>query len=96
MRKAYVVSYDISDPRRWRKVFKTMCGHGDHIQLSVFRCELNAMELIRLKAELAKLINHDEDQVLFVDMGPAVGRGEQAVESLGRPYRARERGPMVV
>lgn len=96
MRNAYVVSYDICDQRRWRKVFKTMCGHGDHIQLSVFRCELSATELVRLKAELSDLISHDEDQVLFVDMGPAVGRGCHAVEALGKPYEKPEHRPTIV
>lgn len=96
MRNAYVVSYDVSSQRRWRRVFRTMCGHGDHIQLSVFRCELSAVELVRLKAELSCLINHEEDQVLFVNMGPSTGRGSTCVDYLGRPYQQKAREPTVV
>jgi hypothetical protein len=32
----YVVAYDISDPRRWRRVFRLMNGYGAWVQLSVF------------------------------------------------------------
>jgi CRISPR-associated protein Cas2 len=55
MRQTYVVSYDISNPKRLRKVYQTMRGYGDHIQLSVFRCELNRRELVELRARLADI-----------------------------------------
>lgn len=95
MRQAYIVTYDVSDPRRLRKVFKTMQGYGEHLQLSVFRCELNARELVELRAKLAKVIHHDHDQVLFVDMGPAEGRALEAIRSLGQPYVPPERRALV-
>ena len=37
----YIVVYDISDPKRWRKVFKVMNGYGAWVQLSVFQCRLS-------------------------------------------------------
>lgn len=96
MRQAYVVSYDISDPKRLRSVFKLMRGFGDHIQLSVFRCELNPSELVELRARLGDVIHHGEDQVLFVDLGPAAGRGSSCITSLGRAYTHPERHAVVV
>jgi len=33
---------------------------------------------------LAPIINHWEDQVMFIDLGPADGRGTQTIETLGR------------
>ena len=36
----YLVTYDISCPRRWRKVYRIMHAFGEHVQLSVFRCDL--------------------------------------------------------
>ena len=86
MRKSYIVSYDIADPKRLRKVFKIMRAWGDHLQLSVFECQLTRMDLVRLRAELADTIHHDQDQVLFVDLGPAEGRGERVISALGKPY----------
>jgi CRISPR-associated protein Cas2 len=35
---------------------------------------------------LARIINHDEDQVLFVHLGPAEGRGDRVITALGLPY----------
>ena len=34
--RLYLVTYDIADPKRWRKIFKTMNGFGHWVQLSVF------------------------------------------------------------
>lgn len=86
MRKSYLVCYDISDDKRLRKVFQTMRSYGDHLQYSVFECLLNASDLVRLRSELSGIIHHDKDQVLFVDLGPAEGRGDRVITALGKPY----------
>lgn len=96
MRKIYVVSYDISDPKRLRSVYTKMRSYGDHLQLSVFRCNLSQSELIELRADLADLINSKEDQVLFVDIGPEEGRSRRAFATLGRAYTHPERHAIVV
>jgi CRISPR-associated protein Cas2 len=95
MRHSYIVTYDISDPKRLRKVFKLMLGYGDHLQLSVFECELNARELVELKHALGEVIHHGEDQVLFANLGLVEGRGSESIESLGRPYVDPERVAVV-
>jgi len=86
MRTSYLVAYDISDDRRLRKVFQTMRNFGDHLQYSVFECQFTSMDLVRCRAELASIINHAEDQVLFVNLGPAEGRGDRVITALGKPY----------
>ena len=86
MRTSYLVCYDICDDKRLRKVFQTMRGFGDHLQYSVFECQLTGSDLARRRGELAKIINHREDQVLFVNLGPAEGRGERVITALGLPY----------
>jgi len=86
MRQRYIVTYDIADPRRLRKVFKLMKGFGEHLQLSVFRCDLTKMTLATMKAELNEIIHAQKDQVLIIDVGPTEGRGGEVVESLGRVY----------
>ncbi len=86
MRHVFLVTYDICDDRRLRKVFKIMRNWGDHLQYSVFECQLGSMDERRLRAELNDVINNAEDQVLFVDLGPVSGRGERVIRSLGRPY----------
>lgn len=96
MRNSYIVSYDISDPRRLRRVLETVRGYGDHLQFSVFRCELNATEVIELRAALAEIIHHGDDQVLFIDLGPEDGRAQTAIVSLGRSYTHPERHALIV
>ena len=96
MRNSYVVTYDISDDKRLRQVFKTMRDYGDHLQFSVFECQLTPTDLVKLRAELAKIINHDVDQVLFVDLGPSEGRGDRVITALGRPYTSLDAPCFVV
>ncbi|GAB4373006.1 MAG: CRISPR-associated endonuclease Cas2 [Bryobacter sp.] len=86
MRQTYLVTYDISDPKRLRRVFKTMRDWGDHLQFSVFECQLTATDLALLRAELKEIIHHEEDQVLLVHLGPSEGRGDRAITALGKPY----------
>jgi CRISPR-associated protein Cas2 len=96
MRSRYIVTYDICDPVRLRQVYKTMRGFGDHLQYSVFRCDLSDMEKVRMIGVLGEIINHVEDQVLIIHIGPAEGRGGRCIEAVGRPYTERERHAIVV
>jgi CRISPR-associated protein Cas2 len=86
MRSSYLVCYDICEDKRLRKVFQLMRSFGDHLQYSVFECQLTQTDLVRLRSQLANIIHHNEDQVLFVYLGPAEGRGERVITSLGIPY----------
>ena len=96
MRRAYLVCYDICQPRRLRQVYRLMRGYGRHLQLSVFSCELSDQERARLNAELGQLIHHGEDQVLTIDLGPAPGPLEERISALGRPYTPAQRIPLVL
>jgi len=96
MRNRYLVAYDISDPKRLRLVFKTMRGFGDHLQYSVFRCDLSPQEQILLIEALTPLIHHGEDQVLIVDLGPAEGRAQNCYLVIGRPSPPPLRRTVVV
>ena len=86
MRTTFLVCYDIADDKRLRKVFKTCYNFGEHLQFSVFECDLNPSEKIELEKLLGDIINHEEDQVLFVALGPAEGRGDRVITALGLPY----------
>jgi CRISPR-associated protein Cas2 len=96
MRNTHIVSYDISDPKRLRLVFKLMKGWGLHVQYSVFQCELDATEVSELQSALEELIDAEFDQVLFINVGPAEGRAKRAISSLGKPYTYPVREPIIV
>ena len=96
MRFSYLVCYDISDDKRLRKVFRAMRNYGDHLQYSVFECQLTPSDLARCRHELAQIIHHKEDQVLFVSLGPSEGRGERVITALGKPYTRVDEPCLVV
>jgi CRISPR-associated protein Cas2 len=83
----YLVSYDISNSKRLRKVAKVCEDFGLRRQYSVFFCRLAAVDLVRLKSRLYDVISLDQDQVLFV---PLCARCASAIEALGRPVEARD------
>ncbi len=92
----FVITYDITVDERRTAVFTTLKGFGEHLQYSVFSCELNETSLLRLQTRLAELIQHDLDQVLFFDLGPVDGRGGNCVTAIGKPYGARSRQAFVL
>lgn len=93
--RLYIVTYDIANPRRWRRVFKLMHGYGDWLQLSVFQCRLTARRRVELAAALNDLIHHGEDHVLLLDLGGA-DRVELRVTSLGKSFAPVAREPIIV
>jgi len=64
--QVYLVSYDISNAKRLRRIAKIMEGYGHRLQYSVFESRLTDLKLEELKSEVKGVLNHDDDQVLFV------------------------------
>jgi CRISPR-associated protein Cas2 len=95
MRQRYIVSYDICDDKRLRKVAKVMEGFGQRVQYSVFECDLTPTDVVRMRSKLLPVMHAREDQVLFIDIGPS-NSPRQVIEALGRPYLTRARDCVVV
>lgn len=85
MEHLFIVSYDVSDPKRWRRVYKTMRGYGSWLQLSVFQCRMSKTRLLHLEAALEEIVNRAEDHVLMLDLGPA-DTVKPRVSSIGKPF----------
>lgn len=97
MRSVYLVCYDVSDAKRLRQTHKKMCGFGDPLQYSVFRCELSPTEKQLLQESLWEILNLDQDRVMLVNVGPTGGRGDQSVEFWGRaPVSVPTHGAAIV
>lgn len=61
----FIVSYDIQDDRRRTKVMKTLKNYGQWVQYSVFECDLDEADYLKLRARLSKFISDEEDSVRF-------------------------------
>lgn len=72
-----------------------MKGRGEWLQLSVFQCRLSRRGMVELRAAVATIVKHDEDHVLFLDLGPA-DDARLRVSSLGKGFEAVVRRPVIV
>jgi CRISPR-associated protein Cas2 len=90
---SYIVAYDISDPKRLRKVARCCEDFGARKQFSVFLCRLSATDFVRMRSRLYDLIELEEDQVLFI---PVCGKCVNAIEAIGRPTEAHDARDVVV
>lgn len=95
-RNLYVIAYDVTDPQRLTRTYKTMLGYGDRVQYSVFQCNLSRIELTRLKENLAEFLKYDEDRILIVDIGPSYGTGPGRIETIGAALPSGGRRPSIV
>ncbi len=95
MRTRYLICYDICHPKRLRRVAKAMEGYGVRLQYSVFECALDEKRYRKMEAELHPLLNHEEDQVLFVSLGPEDSSHSLRIEAMGLPYLVRSRVTIV-
>lgn len=61
------VFYDVGE-KRVQKVFKVCKKYLSHFQKSVFRGEMSPSKLIRLKTDLNKVLNKEEDFVCIIKL----------------------------
>ena len=98
-RRHILVSYDISDEKRVKKVQKVVSDVADRVQFSVYCGQFSKKDLVILKDRLRKVLNQDQDQVLFLDLGAVHGLDDEAadlgIEHLGRPWTPRERSCLI-
>lgn len=97
-RRHILVCYDICDPKRLRRVHKTVRNFGQSVQYSVFACRLTRLARADLEARLLEEIDAGVDQVMLVDLGPA-GSGDEYVPGsrvLGHVGRRRWASVIVV
>lgn len=90
-RVRYLVSYDIANAKRLRRVAKCLESYGMRLQYSVFECPLDDLRLAQAKAALAEIVNSDHDQILFVSLGPEAADATLTIEAMGLPYTVRSR-----
>lgn len=85
-RRRFLITYDVTHDRRRDRVHRTLLDFGDWIQFSVFVCDLTERERVQLRGRLDEKINHREDQILTIDLGPAELDHDQCIAALGREF----------
>lgn len=96
MRNRYLVTYDIREGKRLRKVFIKMRGYGEAVQYSVFLCRLSPLEKTLMISDLLKIINHNEDSIIIINLGNTTKRDESDIEFIGIRYDLAENRSIVV
>lgn len=81
-----VITYDVDTTnaqgaKRLRKVAKLCERNGMRVQNSVFEVLVDAAQLVVLKAELSKIIDHERDSVRFYRLGNSY---QHKIETMGR------------
>lgn len=95
-RRRYVVTYDIRNDARLRRVHKTMKGFGYALQYSVFLCDLDNVEKCDMLRALGDVVHQQIDSVAIIDLGDANGRGVTCFEFLGPHAPLPRSGPRIV
>ena len=96
MRSRYLVTYDIRDEKRLPRVFRKMRGFGEHVQYSVFICELSPKEKAYMIDMLNTIIKNDEDGIMIVNLGPAENDPDEKIEFIGRKTPIPEREAVII
>jgi len=98
MRHFVLICYDITDDRRLRRIFTLLQGYGEHVQYSVFLCQLTEKDMVVLSEKIKDIVNQKEDQVILIRLGPvgsksdSVPRGWQVI---GAPISISDHSLMI-
>jgi CRISPR-associated protein Cas2 len=76
MRRFVLVAYDITENKRLRRIFKLLHGYGEHVQYSVFLCQLTEKDMVVLTEKIKDIIHQKEDQVILIGLGPVGGKSD--------------------
>jgi CRISPR-associated protein Cas2 len=58
-----LISYDISEDKRRTRIFKILKDYGQWIQYSVFECDLDKKDYLKMRDRLERVIDNDEDSI---------------------------------
>lgn len=93
-----LVTYDVATDtpagqRRLRQVARVCLDFGQRVQKSVFECSVNELQYERLRQQLLKRIDEEEDSLRIYRLQTPK---EQFIEHYGIRREVDFRGPLVV
>ena len=94
--RRYLIAYDIGDDKRRSQVARILQGYGDRVQYSVFVVDIKPAKIVRLKAELAAILDSQVDSVLVGDLGQVSDAAKRHFEYVGRMRPVTDRDSFVI
>ncbi|MCL5038146.1 MAG: CRISPR-associated endonuclease Cas2 [Chloroflexi bacterium] len=91
--ESYFITYDIKDPKRLNRVFKTLLGFARHIQLSVFFGRITRQKMIILKERIEEIIEDEEDQVIFIKL---CADCSEKITAIGTPLNLKKDNTIII
>ena len=81
-----LITYDVNTiendgNRRLRKVSKVCLDYGQRVQNSVFECNVDPAQFVKIKHELSKIIDFKKDSLRFYKLGK---NWENRIETIGK------------
>lgn len=98
MRKFVLVSYDVADDKRLRKIFNLLRGYGEHVQYSIFLCQLTEKDQVVLIEKIRDIVHHTEDQTILITLGPVDGKRDALPKFwkvIGQPLAVADHSVMI-
>lgn len=93
-----LVSYDVmvtsvGGKRRLRNIAKACTNYGQRVQCSVFECEIDPAQWVKLKHQLESIIDPSADSLRYYYMG---SNWKPKVEHVGAKPSVDMDGPLIV
>jgi CRISPR-associated protein Cas2 len=88
-----IVAYDVEDDKRRTAVHKALLNFGVWTQYSLFECDLDERQLVRLRHKLAGLMDEKKDSVIIYHV---CGGCHRRLERLGVSKRLLTKQELIV
>ena len=93
-----LVTYDVNTEtpagrRRLRRIAKTCQNYGQRVQFSVFECNVNPAQWVKLRAKLMHEMDHAHDSLRFYFLG---SNWQNRIEHEGAKEPRDLEGPLIL
>ena len=66
--RQYLLAYDITDPKRLRRIERIASAYGDRVQYSLFQCDLQLNKRKELESLLRQSSDKKKDSIFIIDI----------------------------
>jgi len=93
-----LITYDVNTQtskgcKRLRQVSKACQSYGQRVQNSVFECEVDEGQLLKIKDCLIRLIDSETDSLRFYNLG---NKGQNKVDHIGAKPSFNVSEPIII